>query len=93
MSCGHGYIRRQQPSVPCTKAAAPRVQATSDKLSPKDRLVTYQHFKAHLHSSMYGRHYEGSIVLGSALKRSATALLVPCFFLCVIITPHSLGQT
>ena len=32
-----------------------------------------------------GRHYEGSIVLGSALKRSATALLVPCFFLCVMI--------
>ena len=34
---------------------------------------------------MHGRHYEGSIVLGSAFKRSATALLVPCFFLCVMI--------
>uniref|UniRef100_A0A7S0DZW5 EF-hand domain-containing protein n=2 Tax=Phaeocystis antarctica TaxID=33657 RepID=A0A7S0DZW5_9EUKA len=32
-----------------------------------------------------GRHYEGSMVLISALKRSATALLVPCFFLCVMI--------
>ena len=35
-----------------------------------------------------GRHYEGSIVLGSALKRSATALLVPCFFLRATIGPQ-----